>query len=202
LFLDAFQEGYHVATVHAGTIGNYFTGGRNPGCRPYHLELYERNRAMSFSFNPDFEPHPSEQFAVQVGESLTQHKAALSKKVPGTNPDNDPYYSFDINAIFPNWLLDTSIGFFFIHEFWPIDASTTRWDSALYFVKPETPSQLISQEQSIALLRDAFREDIATSEGSQAGIMSGSLQQINFADMEVPCRHQYEVVRRIIAEGL
>jgi phenylpropionate dioxygenase-like ring-hydroxylating dioxygenase large terminal subunit len=116
LFLDAFQEGYHVATVHAGTIGNYFTGGRNPGCRPYHLELYKRNRAMSFSFNPDFEPHPSELFAVQVGESLSQGKAALAKKLPGTNPDDDPYYSFDINAIFPNWLLDTSIGFFFIHE--------------------------------------------------------------------------------------
>jgi hypothetical protein len=103
-----------------------------------------------------------------------------------------------VNAIFPNWLLDTSIGFFFIHEFWPINASTTRWESTMYFPEPANAGALISQNQSIALLRDAFREDIATSEGSQAGIMSGSLKEINFADTEIPCRHLYEVVTKMV----
>ena len=199
LFQDAFQEGYHVSTVHAGTVGHYYTGELNPHCRPYHLELYKRNRAMSFSFNPRFEAHPSEKFAIKVGNALTQGVAAEVKKLPGTNPSEDPHYSFDINAIFPNWLLDTSAGFFFIHEFWPIDVNTTRWDAALYFYPATTASQLISQSQSIALLRDAFREDIATSEGSQAGLMSGSLREINFADSEITCRHQYEVVQRMIS---
>ena len=32
--------------------------------------------------------------------------------------------------------------------------------------------------------------------------MSGSLKEIHFADMEVPCRHQYAVVQRLIDEGL
>ena len=57
---------------------------------------------------------------------------------------------------------------------------------------------LISQEQSVALLRDAFREDISTSEGSQAGLMSGSLKEIHFADTEISCRHLYEVVTGLV----
>ncbi len=201
LFLDAFQEGYHVDTVHAGTIGRYFTGRRNPSCRPYHLELYKRNRAASFSYNPDFKANPSEVFAIQAGASLSQGAEALKVKLPGTNPDDDPYYSFDINVIFPNWLLDTSAGFFFIHELWPVDHTTTRWESSLYFFPPQNASQLIAQEQSIALLRDAFREDIATSEGSQAGLMSGALQELTFADTEITCRHLYHTVREVVENG-
>ena len=198
LFLDAFQEGYHVATVHSGTINEYFTGARNPYCRPSSVRLYKRNRSLSIPFKPEFKIHKSEEFAIRTGESLSQGVAGLTKKVPGVNPKNDEYFSFDVNAIFPNWLLDTSIGFFFIHEFWPIDASTTRWESTMYFPEPANAGALISQNQSIALLRDAFREDIATSEGSQAGIMSGSLKEINFADTEIPCRHLYEVVTKMV----
>ena len=198
LFLDAFQEGYHVATVHSGTISEYFTGERNPYCRPSSLRLYKRNRALTIPFNPKFKIHRSEEFAIKTGESLSQGEAGLAKNVPGTNPNNDEYYSFDINAVFPNVLIDTSIGFFFIHEFWPIDAHTTRWQATVYFPDPPNASALISQNQSIALLRDAFREDIATSEGSQAGIMSGSLKEINFADTEAPCRHLYEVVTKMV----
>ena len=198
LFQDAFQEGYHVQTVHAGTIGYYYTGRRNPHCRPFRVRLYERNRAMTFSYNPEFELHPSEVFAIKTGESLSQGEAGVAKGYPGANPGGDPYYSFDINAVFPNWLLDTSVGFYFIHEFWPIDVATTRWEASLYFPPTTSAPQLMSQAQSVTLLRDAFREDIATSEGSQAGLMSGSLREIHFADTEITCRHQYEVVERIL----
>ena len=200
LFLDAFQEGYHVATVHAGTINTYYTGARNPHCRPSSVRLYERNRSLTIPFNPEFKIHPSEEFAVSYGESLSQGEAGLAKILPGANPEGDDYYSFDINAVFPNWLLDTSVGFYFIHEFWPIDATTTRWEATMFFPPAETASALICQEQSVALLRDAFREDISTSEGSQAGLNSGSLKEIHFADTEISCRHFYEVVTRIVRE--
>ena len=66
------------------------------------------------------------------------------------------------------------------------------------FPSPKNAGDLISQNQSIALLRDAFREDIATSEGSQAGLMSGSLKEINFADSEITCRHLYETVDKMV----
>ena len=199
LFLDAFQEGYHVATVHSGTINTYYTGARNPHCRPSSVRLYKRNRSLTIPFNPEFKIHPSEEYAVSVGESLSQGEAGLSKLLPGANPDGDEFYSFDINAIFPNWLLDTSVGFFFVHEFWPIDACTTRWEATMYFPPAKDAASLISQEQSVALLRDAFREDISTSEGSQAGLMSGSLKEIHFADTEISCRHLYEVVTGMVA---
>ena len=69
----------------------------------------------------------------------------------------------------------------------------------MYFPPAKDAASLISQEQSVALLRDAFREDISTSEGSQAGLMSGSLKEINFADTEISCRHLYQVVTDMVA---
>ena len=176
LFLDAFQEGYHVATVHSGTINTYYTGRKNPYCRPSSVRLYKRNRALTIPFNPECALHPSEQFAVKMGEALSQGEAGLAKGFPGVNPEQDDNFSFDINGVFPNVLIDTSIGFFFIHEFWPIDANTTRWEATMHFPPPTSAGSLIGVTQSVALLRDAFREDIATSEGSQAGMRSGSLK--------------------------
>ena len=199
LFIDAFQEGYHVATVHSGTIDEYFTGERNPYCRPSSVRLYDRNRSLTIPFNPNFRMRPTEKFAMKTaGASLSQGEEGLKNLLPGINPEGDEYFSFDINAIFPNWLLDTSIGFFFIHQFWPIDVNTTRWEAAVYFPSPHNAGDLISQNQSITLMRDAFREDIATGEGAQAGLLSGSLKEINFADSEITCRHLYETVDRMI----
>lgn len=201
LFIDAFQEGYHVATVHSSTINTYYTGKLNPYCRPSSVRLYKRNRALTIPFNPEFKLHRSEEFAVKLGEALSQGEAGLGKLFPGTNPEEDDNFSFDINAIFPNFLLDTSIGFFFIHEFWPIDANTTRWQATMHFPPPANAGALIGQAQSLSLLRDAFREDIATSEGSQAGMRSGALKEINFSDPEITCRHLFDVVNGIVSGG-
>ncbi len=201
LFIDAFQEGYHVATVHSGTIHNYYTGKKNPYCRPSSVRLYRRNRGLTIPFNPDFKLHRSEEYAVKMGEALSQGEAGLAKSLPGVNPENDDNFSFDINGMFPNFLLDTSIGFFFIHEFWPIDANTTRWEATMHFPLPTNAGALIGQTQSLSLLRDAFREDIGTSEGSQAGMRSGALKEINFSDPEITCRHQFDVIDRMVNGG-
>jgi hypothetical protein len=162
------------------------------------VHLYERNRSLTLSFNQEFSPHPCEESALQGGQSPSQGVAGLDYKVPSVNSEDDELFSLTINMIYPNWVLETAIGFHFVHEFWPIDAQTTRWETTTYFSEPANATALISQQQSVALLRDTFREDIATSEGSQAGIMSGSLTDINFADSEISCRKLYESVTKLV----
>lgn len=199
LFLDAFQEGYHVCTVHSATINEYYTGRKNPHCRPSSVRLYKRNRSLTIPFNPECKFHPSEEYAVKWGEALSQGATGLGKLYPGVNPEKDDNFSFDINGIFPNFLLDTSNGFYFIHEFWPIDANTTRWQATMHFPRPANAGSLIGLSQSVSLLRDAFREDIGTSESSQAGMRSGALTELNFSDPEITCRHQFQVVERMLS---
>lgn len=194
VILDAFQEAYHVATVHSGTLPTYFNGEDNPYARPTSVRVHGRCRSISIGYNTKFEPHPSEGFAASVIGTLTQGDLAAARTPPGINPEGDPNFSFDVNGIWPNWLLDPSAGWFFHHEFWPISHNETRWESTFYMYKPQSASQLLAQEQTIALLRDAFREDLNTNENTQLGLEQGAIDEIIFQDGEAACRHSLRAV--------
>ncbi|MEQ8165709.1 MAG: SRPBCC family protein [Alphaproteobacteria bacterium] len=197
--LDAFQEGYHVSTVHAGTIPEAFNGALNQFCRPTSIRLYEQgNRGVTFMVSPDYAPPPAEIWARSRGSSWYAAGGDIKDEFPGANPEDDPYFAFSLNGVFPNMIVDPFIGGYYGHEFWPIDVNTTRWIGSINFLPPEKPSDIMVQEHGKVLLRDAFREDTVTLEASQSGIESGALDSVLMCDPESAPRHLVRACMEIV----
>lgn len=192
VFQDTFQEAYHVSTVHAGTFPTFYSGELNPGGRPGGFQIWGRNRNVTIVYNPNYERTPIEKVAGELGITWTDTGKI---EYAGTNWSRNKYYNFDLNGIFPNLLLNPGNGFFFNHQFWPIDANHTRWVGSLYFHPAKTPSEILSQEQAYILIRDAWREDLALGEEVHKGLESGAVKEIHFSDSEIALRHSYEAIR-------
>ncbi|MSQ69103.1 MAG: hypothetical protein EXR83_13120 [Gammaproteobacteria bacterium] len=198
--IDAFQEGYHVGTVHAATLPEAFCGSLNPYCRPTSARIFPQgNRSVTFMVSPDFTPPAVENWVRRRGASWYAAASGDSgSEFPGVNPDNDPFYAFDVHGVFPNLLVDPFIGGFYGHEFWPISVNKTRWIGSINFLAPQKPSDLIANEHGKTLLRDAFREDTVTLEATQVGLESGAIETAVLCDMEIAPRHLYNSVVALV----
>ena len=198
--IDAFQEGYHVSTVHAATLPEAFCGPLNPFCRPTSIRVFPGgNRSVTFMVSPDFEPPAAEQWVRRRGSSwYAAGGAETDAAFPGVNPDNDPFYAFDCHGFFPNMLVDPFVGGFYGHEFWPITVRKTRWIGSINFLAPEKPSDPIVQEHGKILLRDAFREDTVTLDSTQIGLESGAIESTMLCDLEMAPRHLYNAVQEMV----
>ena len=198
--IDAFQEGYHVNTVHAATLPEAFNGALNPNCRPTSIRLFPQgNRSVTFMVSPDFVPPEVEKWVRRRGSSWYAAGAGdSSKEYPGINPDQDPFYAFDCHGFFPNLLVDPFVGGFYGHEFWPISVNKTRWIGSINFLQASRPSDLIAHEHGKTLLRDAFREDTVTLDATQVGLESGAIESTILCDAEMAPRHLYNSVLEMV----
>ena len=198
--IDAFQEGYHVNTVHAATLPEAFNGVLNPNCRPTSIRLFPQgNRSVTFMVSPNFVPPEVEKWVRRRGSSWYAAGAGdSSKEYPGINPDQDPFYAFDCHGFFPNLLVDPFVGGFYGHEFWPISVNKTRWIGSINFLQASRPSDLIAHEHGKTLLRDAFREDTVTLDATQVGLESGAIESTILCDAEMAPRHLYNSVLEMV----
>ncbi|WP_031464955.1 aromatic ring-hydroxylating oxygenase subunit alpha [Sciscionella sediminilitoris] len=196
VFQDQFQEGYHVAVVHTGTFPEVFNGRLNPNSRPSDFTVHGLNRRISFAANPEYVPTPVERLAGQLGSTF-----GAGARTEGSNPAGIENWAFDVNGVFPNTLLDPANGFFFGHQFWPLSPGRTRWEGFLYVTPAAKPSELISQEQTYILIRDAWREDMELAETIHRSIASGAVGEFHFSDPEIACRHSHYAVNEALGRN-
>jgi len=200
VFVDAFQEGYHVAVVHKRTAPKLFTGSKRPSCRLSNFRLHENHRAVTTPMNPDFVPSETEALSFKLaGSALSQDGMAQRAEDMGINPGGEKDFSFDINVIFPTTFLDTSVGWYFSYEFWPVSKNKTKWVAKFYADPVKTWSERIGLEFTIVQLREALFEDLTTIEMTQKGLESGAIQQIVLSDQELAIRHQHQVLDKILS---
>ena len=198
-FVDAFQESYHVAVVHRNVAPSLFAGVKSPFCRITSFRIHGNHRSASAPKNPNFKPSPTEAIAFGFSSTLSQKADAVHGEAwPGMNPDNIPFFGFDVNVIFPINFIDTAQGWYFTYEFWPVSVNETRYVAKLYVEKPKSWSQRIGQELSIVQLREALLEDLNTLEATQRGMESGAIDSIVLSDQELAIRHQHHIVDSIV----
>ena len=71
----------------------------------------------------------------------------------------------------------------------------------MYMMKAPTAAVTVASEYSKVLLRDGGLEDLSTLEAGQRGMESGGIRELQFSDQEIACRHQYQVVDRLVRQG-
>ena len=200
-FIDAFQEGYHVAMVHRRSLPDAFSGGAIASCLLEHARIDGPHRALSCPANPSRNPKPAEALAFKAAATLTQGAAAMQNLMPGLNPGGMANWGFDVNVFFPNFFIDPANGWYFTYNFWPEAVNRTHWEVRMYMLKAPNAAVKVASEFSKVLLRDAVLEDLSTLEATQRGLESGGIRTLQFSDQEIACRHQYVVVDRLVRAG-
>lgn len=196
--MNAFQEGYHVVSVHGRSFPDAFSGATNPYCHIEHVDLdAQGNQTLSVPGAPDHTPTPAEALAFKFGATFSQGVAARDV-FPGTNPGRVRDWGFDLNILFPFSRLNVGAGWYYTDAFWPIAHDKTVYELAYYFARPKTAGEMISQEYSKVLLRDSAREDLSTNEATHESLAAGAIKQVIFSDQEVACRHLYKMVDDLV----
>jgi phenylpropionate dioxygenase-like ring-hydroxylating dioxygenase large terminal subunit len=190
---DAFQEVYHLSTLHRRTVGNVFAGKSNPYSHALDFTLFPRHGRISLFGNADRQPTPVEALAQRYGSILLKHDFSLEKRPKGVNPTRDPSWSIDGNILFPNCLLYVSEGTYLTHIFWPLAEDRTWWEVRVYYPKAQTLAHRFSQEYSKVIFRDLLMEDGSTMERTQSMLGSGAKKEIQLQDEEILIRQHHKV---------
>jgi len=190
---DAFQEVWHIPSLHHKTIPNVFADPANKHGHALNFKLYARHGQISLPGNYERRPTTIEGFALRYGSGATVIKQPSSHTPEGVNAARDPRWSIDGNAIFPNCLLYVAERTFLTHIFWPLAENRTLWEARFYYPKAETLAQRFSQEYAKVILRDVNLEDGSTLERTQTMLESGAKQEIVLQDQELLIRHHHKV---------
>lgn len=197
VIVDAFSEGYHIASIHKNVAPDMYTTGSNGYARMGAFKAYGEHMSMVAQQNPTFVPSPIEGLARQLaGPSFMRGIQEGEMCWRGLNPSGHPpqSWAFDVNVIFPSTFIDLSQGFAFTYEIYPIAHNKVRFSVKNFFVKPQTWSERIGQEFMAVQLREALHEDLTTMEAVQSGLSSGVVKDLMLSDQEIGLRFHHSIL--------
>lgn len=187
--LDAFSEGYHVDTIHAGSFPCDWCGIEN-------IQFWGPHRTSAITFSmASIGLGKVQSLAYSKSQSsIVDASRGRADLPPQMNPNNDPAWAFELGVIFPAFMPHPAQGFYFTHQFWPVAHNVTLWEGTNYMVSPTTNSARWSMEYSQVLQRNAWLEDTQTMENTHRALESGARKVMHLNDDEILIRHGYKVV--------
>lgn len=190
---DAFQEVYHISTLHHRTIGPVFASRTHPYVEALNFLLSSRHGRGAFTVNMDRQPAPVESWAQGAGWLGAQDDSVPKQLPRGVNPSSDSRWALDSCILFPNYVMYASEGTYLSHTFWPLSEDRTRWETRICFPEATTLAERFSQEYNKVVTRDTFMEDGTTLEKTQSMLASGAKKEIHLQDEELFIRQHHKV---------
>ena len=173
VFLDAFQEYYHVPILHSQEA--------TPAARPMmngfeapHYQLDGPHRMVTTSGAPrrkwpaDFQ-YPIET-ATRSGLFGPWDEPDLGDDLPGTNPGGVDQWAIDNFQVFPNFeILIWASGWYLTYRYWPTSHNTHRFEGTLFFPPAKTASERVARECAVVMFKEFALQDAGTLVGHPAG---------------------------------
>jgi phenylpropionate dioxygenase-like ring-hydroxylating dioxygenase large terminal subunit len=202
VWVDAFQEGYHVPFVHKASVPKGFID-RDVAALVHlpALRIYERHRSLCVPGNPMFEPLPAEAEVLKHDPNATHGIVIPEERQPkGVNPDRIAVWAADVDVVFPNFFVFPSGGWYFTYTYWPLAVDRTLCEARFYMKKATTAADIVAQEYAKVVWRDAIREDFSRLEPLQHMLASGAMKEMVLSDQEVLIRHGHDVAARHVRD--
>nr|WP_047165799.1 aromatic ring-hydroxylating dioxygenase subunit alpha [Sphingomonas sp. Y57] len=195
--MDAFAEAYHVATLHAGALGNLVKCGIDG------VKFHGIHKSSSVYFDMKPAHTPVAEIANRYATSnlaSRYHQGRL--ELPETiNPAKLDNFAFELAICFPNMLIHVAQDTWFTHQFWPISSGRTLWEGRFYMPGIRTNSGLFAAEYTHLLARSAWLEDTGTMEDTYQAMLSGAKDRQWLMKEEVLIRHQLAVIEALAGTG-
>ncbi len=201
LYMDAFQELYHVPFVH-GLMNNPALPATGVDKVPFMVpafSIHGKHRCMTSGG-----PHANKR--VRAGRPVEEIFRAdffgpfdaydVGDLGDGVNPSRISPWGLDSWQLYPNLVILTWCKNWFItYEYWPTSATTHKFILRGHFPKPKNATERLAQEHSLVTTKEFCMMDANTLEATQLGYMSGAVKKFQLCDQEVAIRHLHHVVQ-------
>jgi phenylpropionate dioxygenase-like ring-hydroxylating dioxygenase large terminal subunit len=201
LYMDAFQELYHVPFVH-GLMNNPAVPATGIDKVPFMVpgfSLHGKHRCYTsggpFANRSVRSGRPIED--VFRGDFFGPFDAPdVGPLGDGVNPSGVKNWGLDSWQLFPNLVILTWLKNWYItYEYWPTSATSHRFILSGYFVPPENATERLAQEHSLCTTKDFAMMDANTLEATQLMVASGARDKFYLGDQEVMIRHFHQVIQ-------
>jgi len=204
VFIDAFQEYYHVPPLHTHQLG---PSNRNPEAtfEAAHYQIDGPHRVVSTSGSykhlfPAEHLYPSETL-LRSGNTGPWDAPTIDRPLPGVNPGGVKRWGIDNFQIFPNLeILVYERNWYLSYRFWPTSHRTHVFEADLWFVPPTTARERLAQEYAAVTVKEYALQDAGTLDGTQLGLESRAFASYPLNDQEILVRHFHKTVADWVAD--
>ncbi|MFL6206674.1 MAG: aromatic ring-hydroxylating oxygenase subunit alpha [Acidimicrobiales bacterium] len=198
VFIDAFQEYYHVPPLHTHQLGPSY---RNPEAEfeAAHYQLDGPHRVVSTSGShkhrfPREHLYPSEAL-FRSGNMGPWDAADLDEARAGVNPGGVESWGIDNFQVFPNLeILVYERGWYLTYRFWPTSHNTHVFEADLWFTPSTTARERLAREYAAITVKEYALQDAGTLDGTQLGLESRAFADFPLNDQEILVRHFHKSV--------
>lgn len=203
IFIDAFQEYYHVPPLHTHQLGPSF---RNPEAtfEAAHYELDGPHRVVSTSGShkhlfPEEHLYPTESL-LRSGNMGPWDAPAFDRPLGGVNPGGVKRWGIDNFQVFPNLeILIYERNWYLTYRFWPTSHNTHVFEADLWFTPATTARERLAREYAAVTVKEYALQDAGTLDGTQLGLESRAFKCFPLNDQEILVRHFHKSVAGYVA---
>jgi nitrite reductase/ring-hydroxylating ferredoxin subunit len=197
VFLDAFQEYYHVPVLHPQQVP---AAVRDPNAafECAHFQLDGPHRVTSSGGPRRWTLAPEYMYPIEVathsGLLGSWDTPDLGEMPPGLNPGRVDPWGIDNFQIFPNLEILIYRGWYLTYRYWPTSHNTHRFEGSLSFLPATTVRERVEHEVAAVVFKEFALQDAGTLKGTQQALDSGLLSEFPVGDQELLVRHFHVTV--------
>jgi phenylpropionate dioxygenase-like ring-hydroxylating dioxygenase large terminal subunit len=199
IFMDAFQEYYHVPPLHTQQLGPGRLQNPEAEFKAAHYQLDGPHRMVTSGSTgkhqiPTRYLYPTEVLS-RSGNLGPWDAPDIGTELPGVNPGGVKPWSIDNFQIFPNLeILIYERGWYLAYRYWPTSHNKHVYEGYLYFVPARTARERAAREYAAVLFKEYALQDAGTLNGTQMGLESGACSEFPLCDQEILVRHFHKSV--------
>ncbi len=199
IFLDAFQEYYHVPPLHTQQLGPGRLQNPEAAFEGAHYQIDGPHRMVSSSSPPKHRMADRFLYPTEVlcrSSNLGPFDVPESdRRSPGVNPGKVDDWAIDNFQIFPNLeLLIYERGWYLAYRFWPTSHETHVFEGYLFFPPSRSVRERLAREYAAILFKEYALQDAGTLDGTQMGLASRACGEFPLSDQEILVRHFHKEV--------
>jgi phenylpropionate dioxygenase-like ring-hydroxylating dioxygenase large terminal subunit len=198
VFIDAFQEYYHVPPLHTHQLGPLHRDAQAE-FHAAHYQIDGPHRVVSTSGShkhrfPTQHLYPSEAL-FRSGNMGPWDAPDLGDDLPGVNPGGVESWGIDNFQIFPNLeILVYERNWYLSYRFWPTSPNTHVFEADLWFTPSTSARDRLAREYAAITVKEYALQDAGTLDGTQLGLESRAFDDFPLNDQEILVRHFHRSV--------
>jgi nitrite reductase/ring-hydroxylating ferredoxin subunit len=203
VFADAFQEYYHVPSLHSQQVP---AAVRRPNMRVEcaHFQCDGPHRLVSTAGTRRWKMPPEAMYPIEratrsglVGPWETPDLGPLPA---GINPGGVEPWGITNFQIFPNLEILVYSGWYILYRYWPTSPGTHHFEATLGFHPARTVRERVEHEVAAVVTKEFALQDAGMLGGTQAALETRVVDTFPISDQEILVRHLHTVVGQWVDE--